>query len=172
MEIWAIVFSIFSLINFKIVYILPIPKSGSEDLVYSFSFFIPKWVARCSKYCFFLLFFVKLWLVLSQLELLRTELPKCSPIILIENYHLSCFINFFSYDLANQAWFFEKFIFEIETFYSFKITYILVRQLMPLIKNWWCYRQNLFFNFMESYLYSFNPCTASVKMAGTSATVI
>ena len=30
-------------------------------------------------------FFVKLWLILSQLELSRTELPKCTPNILMEN---------------------------------------------------------------------------------------
>ena len=30
-------------------------------------------------------FIVKLWLILSQLELLRAELPKCNPNILIEN---------------------------------------------------------------------------------------
>ena len=29
--------------------------------------------------------FVKLWLILSQLELSRTELPKCTPNILMEN---------------------------------------------------------------------------------------
>ena len=30
------------------------------------------------------IFFVKLWLILSQLELSRTELPKCTPNILME----------------------------------------------------------------------------------------
>ena len=53
----------------------------------------------------------------------------------MENHHLSCFINSFLHDLANKAWFFEKFIFEIETSNSFKITCILVRQLIPLKKN-------------------------------------
>ena len=53
----------------------------------------------------------------------------------MENHHLSCFINSFLHDLANKAWFFEKFIFEIETTYSFKITCIIVRQLIPLKEN-------------------------------------
>ena len=50
-------------------------------------------------------------------------------------YHLSCFINSFLYDPANKAWLFEKFIFELEAFYSFKITCILVRQVISLKKN-------------------------------------
>ena len=56
-EIWAIVFSISSLINFEIVYIWPISKFGEEDLVYNsflfFFFFTPKRVALCSKHWFF-----------------------------------------------------------------------------------------------------------------------
>ena len=43
-------------------------------------------------------------------------------------YHLSCFINSFSYDPACKTWLFKKFIFELEASYSFKITWILVRQ--------------------------------------------
>ena len=50
-------------------------------------------------------------------------------------YHLSCFVNSFLYDPANMAWLFEKFIFEPEAFYSFKITCILVRQVISLKKN-------------------------------------
>ena len=53
----------------------------------------------------------------------------------MENYHLSCFTNSFLYEPANKAWFCEKFIFEIEFSYSFKITCILVKQLIPLKKN-------------------------------------
>ena len=34
-----------------------------------------------------------------------------------------------------MAWIFEKFIFELEAFYSFKITCILVRQVISLKKN-------------------------------------
>ena len=91
----------------------------------------------------------------------------------MEDYRLSCFYQFFLYDLANKAWFFfEKFIFEIETSYSLKITCILVRQLIPLKKN-----GGVFGNIC--CLISWSPiCTslilvsASVKIAGTSATVI
>ena len=85
---------------------------------------------------------------------------------------MSCFINSFLYDLANKPWFSEKFIFEIETSHSFKITCTLVRQLIPLKKNGgvigkiYC-------------LISWSPiCTplilvsGSVKMEGASATVI
>ena len=85
---------------------------------------------------------------------------------------MSCFFNTFIYDLANKPWFSEKFIFEIETSGSFKITCTLVRQLIPLKKNGgvigkiYC-------------LISWSPiCTPlilvsrSVKMEGTSATVI
>ena len=90
----------------------------------------------------------------------------------MENYHLSCFISSFLYGLANKTWFFEKVIFEIETSYSFKITCILVRQLLPLKKSG---------GFISKIycLISWSPiCTplilvsASVKMAGTSATVM
>ena len=79
-EIWAIVFSISSLINFEIVYIWPIPKFGEEDLVYNsflYFFFHPKESCTLFEILIFLLF-VKLSLVLSQSELSRTELPKCS----------------------------------------------------------------------------------------------
>ena len=53
----------------------------------------------------------------------------------MENYHLSRFINCFLCDLADKTRFFEKFIIDIETSYNFKITCILVRQLIPLKKN-------------------------------------
>ena len=39
MEIWAMVFLIFSLINFEVVYNWPIPKFGLECLVYNFFFY-------------------------------------------------------------------------------------------------------------------------------------
>ena len=91
------------------------------------------------------------------IRVIKNRITKCSPSILIQNYHLSCFISSFLYDLANKAGVFEKFISEIETSFSFKISCILLRQLIPL-KKWWCYHQNLLFNFIVSYLHSFNPC--------------
>ena len=48
--------------------------------------------------------------------------------------------------------------------YSSKAGNISLRQM-------WCYQQNLLFNFLVSYLYSFNSCTSISEMAGTSATV-
>ena len=42
-------------------------------------------------------------------------------------YHLSCFINSVLHDSVKKAWLFEKFIFELEVSYSFKITCILLR---------------------------------------------
>ena len=50
-------------------------------------------------------------------------------------YHLSCFINSFLYDPTNMAWIFEKCILELEAFYSFKITCIVVRQVISLMKD-------------------------------------
>ena len=87
-------------------------------------------------------------------------------------YHLSCFINSFLYDQACKAWLFEKLVFELEASYSFKITCILVRQVISLkkiggvISKIYC-------------LVSWSPiCTplillsALMKMASTSTTVI
>ena len=87
-------------------------------------------------------------------------------------YHLSCFINSFLYDPGCKSWLFEKLIFELEASYSFKITCILVRQVISLkkiggvISKIYC-------------LVSWPPiCTplillsALMKMASTSTTVI
>ena len=89
-------------------------------------------------------------------------------------YHLSWFIIFFFflYGPACKPWLFEKLIFELEASYSFKITCILVRQVISLkkiggvISKIYC-------------LVSWSPiCTplillsALMKMASTSTTVI
>ena len=50
-------------------------------------------------------------------------------------YHFSSFISSFLFDPAYKAWLFEKFIFELEAYYSFKITSILVREEISLKKN-------------------------------------
>ena len=44
---------------------------------------------------------------------------------------------FFLYDSVCKTWIFEKFIFELEASYGFKITCILVRQVTSLKKKWW-----------------------------------
>ena len=116
---WAIVFPSSFMMNFRIVYIWPIYQSLDKRI----------W--------FTILFQENLqWIILSQLELSRTELSKCTPSILMEMWpcHLSCFINSFLYYSACKAWLFEKFIFELEASHCFKITYILVRQVILLRK--------------------------------------
>ena len=98
-------------------------------------------------------FFAKLWL-LSQLELSMTELPKCTQIVPQWKIVTITFVLFY------QFFFFEKIIFELEAYDSFKITCILVKQVISLKKNggliWWW--KNLLLNFIVSYLCSFNPC--------------
>ena len=50
-------------------------------------------------------------------------------------YHLFFLSNLFLYGPDCKTWLFEKFIFEVEASYSFKITCILVRQVISLKKN-------------------------------------
>ena len=45
-------------------------------------------------------------------------------------YHLSCIINSFLYDPACKTWLFEKLIFDLKASHNFKITCILVRQVI------------------------------------------
>ena len=80
-------------------------------------------------------------------------------------YHLLCFINSFLYDPAYKGWLFEKFIFELEAYYSFKITSILVISLKKngdAIGKIYC---------LISWFPIYTPLilvSASMKMAGTS----
>ena len=90
----------------------------------------------------------------------------------MENYLLSCFLNSFLYNLANKAWFFKKFIFEIETSYSFKIICILVRQLIPLRKNGGAIDKIYCLTLWSVICTPLIIVSALVKTAGTSATVI
>ena len=116
---WAIVFPSSFMINFRIVYIWPIYQSLDKRI----------W--------FTILFQENLqWIILSQLELSRTELPKCTPSILMENCdHTICpVLSILFYDTVCKAWLFEKFIFELEASYSFIITCILVRRVISLGK--------------------------------------
>ena len=106
------------------------------------------------------------------IRFIKDEITKMYPKYLNGKLPFVLFINSFLYDLANKPWFSEKFIFEIETSYSFKITCTLVRQLMPLKKN--CGVIGKIY-----CLISWSPiCTplilvsGSVEMKGTSATVI
>ena len=86
-------------------------------------------------------------------------------------YHLSCFINSFLYDPANKAWLFEKFIFELEASYSFKITCILVRQVISLKKIGGVISKIYCLILWSPICTSLILVLASLKMAGTSATV-
>ena len=90
----------------------------------------------------------------------------------MENYHLPCFINSVLYDLANKAWFPENFIFEIESSYSFKITCIRVRQLIPLKKNGGILCKIYCLISWSAICTPLILVSASVKMASTSATVM
>ena len=65
-----------------------------------------------------------------------TELPKCTPSILMENCnHVTCpVLSILFYIPQPIRLFFEKFIFDLEASYSFKITCILVRQVISFIK--------------------------------------
>ena len=86
-------------------------------------------------------------------------------------YHLSCFINSFLYDPANKAWLFEKFIFELEAFYSFKVTCILVRQVISLQKNGDVISKIYYLILWSPICTPLTLVSASVKMAGISARV-
>ena len=79
---WAIVFPSSFMINFIIVNIWPIYQSLDKRNWFTILFFHLK--VGCTLFQK-LIFFAKLWLILSQVELSRTELPKCTPSILIEN---------------------------------------------------------------------------------------
>ena len=86
-------------------------------------------------------------------------------------YHLSCFINSFLYDQACKAWLFEKLVFELEASYSFKITCILVRQVISLKKIGGVISKIYCLILWSPICTPLVLVSASVKMAGTSATV-
>ena len=72
-----------------------------------------------------------------------------------------------------EAWLFEKFIFEVDaSSYSFKITCILSRQVISLKMIMVSSAIIYCFNVMVSYLYSFNPLKALMKLASTTVAII
>ena len=120
MESWAIVFSISVLIIFGIVYIWLIYQSLDRRIWFTIFVFHFK-----KSFTLFqvLIYFVTLWLVLPQLKLSSTELPKYTPIILwkIMTIPFVLFYQFFFY-MARPI----KFISELlEVSYSFKIIVFL-----------------------------------------------
>ena len=126
MESWAIIFPISFLVNFRSLYIWPIYQKLDNRIWFTI-FLSQRELHSVSNINF--KYFAKLWLILSQLELSRTELPKCTWSILMEN-HIICPVLsiLFSYDPVCKTWLFKKLIFELEASYSFKIIWILVRQ--------------------------------------------
>ena len=79
---WAIVFPSSFMINFRIGYIWSTYQSLDKRIWFTIAF-----SHSIETYTLFqiLIFFAYLWLILSQLELSRTELPKCLLSILMEN---------------------------------------------------------------------------------------
>ena len=69
-----------------------------------------------------------------------------------------------------QTWLFEKFIFELEAFCSFKITCILVRQVISLMENGGVISKIYCLILWSPICTPLILVSASVKMAGTSAT--
>ena len=107
------------------------------------------------------------------IEVIKDRITKIYPKYLngkLWPYHLSCFINSFLYDPANKAWLFEKFIFELEAFYSFKITCIVVRQVISLKKDGGVISKIYCLILWSPICTPLILVSASVKMAGTSAT--
>ena len=132
MESWAIIFPISFLINFRTVYIWPVCQKLDNRIWFTI-LLSQRELHSVSNIDFF---FAKLWLILSQLELSRTELPKCTRSILMENYTICPVLSIlFSYDPACKTWLFKKFIFELGASYSSKITLNLVRQAIILKRN-------------------------------------
>ena len=78
----------------------------------------------------------------------------------------------FLYDPAYKAWLFEKFTFELEASYGFKITCILVRQVAPSKKNSGAIGKIYRFLSWSRICTPLILVSASLKMASTSATVI
>ena len=70
-----------------------------------------------------------------------------------------------------MAWLFEKLIFELEAFYSLKITCTLVRQVISLKKSGAVISKIYFLISWSLICTPLILLSASVKMTGTSATL-
>ena len=103
---------------------------------------------------------------------MKDRITKMYPKYFLHRKLTMPFVLFYQFFFICKSWLFEKFIFELEASYSFKITCILVRQVISLkkiggvISKIYC-------------LVSWSPiCTplillsALMKMASTSTTVI
>ena len=97
---WAIVFPSSFMINFRVVYIWPIYQSLDKRIWFIVLFFHLK-SEHLFKYWFF---FTKLWLILAQLELSRTKLPKYTLSILMENCdHTICPVLSILFDMIQRV---------------------------------------------------------------------
>ena len=106
------------------MYLSYIKKIWTRGFGLPILFFILERVALCSKHWFFLL----------NYDLFTKMCPKYFNGKLWP-YHLPCFINSFLYDPAYKVLLFQKFIFKLGNYYKFKITSILVRQVISFKKN-------------------------------------
>ena len=122
-----------------------------------------------------LIFFCWTMTYFVQMGVMKDRITKMYPKYLnvqLWPYHLSCFINSFSYDPVCKAWLFEKFIFGLEASYSFKITCILLRQVIFLKKNRGVISKIYCLVSWSSICTRLILVSALMKMASTSTTVI
>ena len=87
-------------------------------------------------------------------------------------YHLPCFINSFLHDPAYMAWLFKKFVFELEAYDSFKITSILIRQVISLEKNGDVIGKIYCLTLWSPICTSLILVSASMKVADTSSIAV
>ena len=99
------------------------------------------------------------------------NVSQIGPQSKIVNKLFVLFYHFFFYDPANTGWLFEKFIFELEAFYSFKITCILIRHVISFKKNGGAISKIYCLILWSPVCTPLTLVLASVKMAGTSPTV-
>ena len=66
---------------------------------------------------------------------MKDRITKMYPKYFLHRKLTMPFVLFYQFFFICKSWLFEKFIFELEASYSFKITCILVRQVISLKKN-------------------------------------
>ena len=139
MERWAIVFSISFLINFGTVYIWPIYQSLDKRVWFTILFFSSQRELSSSKYWLFFLLnydlFCPSWSCQGQNYQILTENCNHAICLILSILFLYSFLIYFLIFFCFFVWLFEKFNFKLEASYSFKITCILVKQVIYLKKN-------------------------------------
>ena len=98
--------------------------------------------------------------------------PQIGPQWKIVTILFVLFYPFILYDPANTVRLFEKFLFEVEAFYSFKITCILVRHIISFKKNGGAISKICCLILWSPFCTPLTLVLPSVKMAVTSPTVI